>query len=171
MSLEDRVARLERENRWTKGVAVALALALGVVLFVAAGQDQEKDKAKVLEEVRARKFIVVAEDGTPRGSLAGRMAGACLVIHSREREAGICLWADESTAWDEETLSEVACHGAGLSLGSRPDCVSLQSCGNGPGLVMDSELHEASITLYGPDGPVMEFRDHETGKVRFQAPK
>ncbi|MBN2492501.1 MAG: hypothetical protein JXQ29_16760 [Planctomycetes bacterium] len=67
MTIEQRLERLEKENRWIRMTAVAVALALGAVLFVAAGQDQEKDKPTVLDQVRAKSYILVDAENRVRG--------------------------------------------------------------------------------------------------------
>ena len=66
MTTDERLARLERENRCMQLGGVVLLLALVAVLLVAAGQ--EKEKPKVLEEVMAKKFYVIGENGKIRGS-------------------------------------------------------------------------------------------------------
>jgi len=59
MTTDQRLERLERQNRWMKVAVASMAVVLAVVFLIAAGQDQEKDRAKVLEEVRAKKLVLV----------------------------------------------------------------------------------------------------------------
>jgi hypothetical protein len=67
MTTDQRLARVERQNAQMKVALAGMAVVLAVVLLVAAGQDQ--DKPKVLEEVRAKKFVLVDNAGNPRASL------------------------------------------------------------------------------------------------------
>jgi hypothetical protein len=69
MTTDQRLERLERQNRWMKAAVASMAVVLAVVLLVAAGQDREKDKPKVLEEVRAKKFVVSDSLGHEHGKL------------------------------------------------------------------------------------------------------
>jgi len=67
MTTEQRFKRLERQNAKMKAAVAGMAVVLAVVLLVGAGQDQ--DKPKVLEEVRARRFVVVDRSGDSRCEL------------------------------------------------------------------------------------------------------
>ena len=58
MTTDQRLERLERQNRWMKVAVASMAVVLAVVFLIAAGQDQEK--VKVLEEVKAKKFADAA---------------------------------------------------------------------------------------------------------------
>ena len=67
MTLEDRLVRLERQNRWMKrvgGVAVVLA-----GLFLTLGQSKPPDI------IEARKFVVVDEQGSAMGDLGFNAEG------------------------------------------------------------------------------------------------
>ena len=74
MTTEERLARLERQNRWMKAAGAVLVLVFVGVLLAGAGQD--KDKPKVLDEVRAKAFVVVDKDGKDRASLSCQKDGA-----------------------------------------------------------------------------------------------
>jgi len=62
-TLTQRLNRLERENRWWKLVGFVTVAALGVIVLMGATQ------SKVADEVRARKFVVVDNEGRVRGTL------------------------------------------------------------------------------------------------------
>jgi hypothetical protein len=66
MTTDQRLERLERQNRWMTAAVASMAVVLAVVFLVAAGQDQEKDKPKVLEEVRAKRVAIVDNAGNDR---------------------------------------------------------------------------------------------------------
>jgi len=89
MTTEERLARLERENRWMKLGGGVLLLALVAVLFVGAGQ--EKDKPKVLEEVRARKISVVDDAGKMRVGIAFQDESPVVGIWDRNDKLRISL--------------------------------------------------------------------------------
>jgi hypothetical protein len=108
MTTEQRLARLERENRWTKGIAVALALALGVVLFVSAGQEQEKDKPKVLDQVRAKRFLAVDESGVERGVFEANNGGATLILRSKDDSHVLVMTAANTAATTAAAISLLA---------------------------------------------------------------
>jgi hypothetical protein len=68
MTTDQRLERLERQNRWMKVAVASMAVVLAVVFLIAAGEDQEKDK--VLEEVRAKKLVLVDEQNVERGMMS-----------------------------------------------------------------------------------------------------
>jgi len=61
MTTDQRLARLEKQCRFFKAGLALVTVALAVVLLIGAGQDQDRPKA--LEEVRAKRFVVVGGDG------------------------------------------------------------------------------------------------------------
>ena len=63
MDIDLRLARLERDSRRWRSAAVLLGTALGLCLFL--GQAKPE-----LIEVKAAKFTLVDDQGTPRGSFA-----------------------------------------------------------------------------------------------------
>ena len=82
MTLEDRIVRLERQNRWMKragGVAVAL---VGLLLIL--GQSKPQDTV-----ITARGFIIVDEKGEKRGEFgfSGPRIGPRLELFGAAGEA------------------------------------------------------------------------------------
>ncbi|MGI8979369.1 MAG: hypothetical protein ACR2FY_09095 [Pirellulaceae bacterium] len=73
MNTNDRLARLERESRRWRTATVLLAIGLGLCLFLG----QAKPEAT---EVKATKFVLVDEQGAPRGTLAMENGGPALVL-------------------------------------------------------------------------------------------
>jgi len=71
MTTDQRLAKLERENRIIKAAGLVLLLALGACLLLGAGQDEPK----VLEEVKAKRFVVQDEMGRERAFLGMRPDG------------------------------------------------------------------------------------------------
>ncbi len=76
MTLEDRMAKLERQNRSMKlaGLA-ALLIAAAVVLM---GQ---ASRPEALEELRGRRLVIVDEDGLVRATLGATDSGARLLMY------------------------------------------------------------------------------------------
>ena len=60
--LVDRLEKLERQNRRTRRIAIAGVLCAGVVFLVGA----QGNKPEVLEEVRAKRFVVIDDEGRER---------------------------------------------------------------------------------------------------------
>jgi len=73
MTTDQRLARVERQCSLFKAGFALVTVALAVVLLIGAGQDQ--DKPKVLEEVRAKRFVVQDETGRERAVLGMRLDG------------------------------------------------------------------------------------------------
>jgi len=84
MTTDQRLARLERQCRLFKAGFALVTVALAVVLLIGAGQDQ--DKTKVLEEVRARRFLLVDEKNVERGVWSTSADGkvACFFMHDNK---------------------------------------------------------------------------------------
>ena len=73
MDIRDRLTLLERESRRWRTAAVLLGIALGLCLLLG----QAKPEAK---EVKAAKFVLVDEQGAPRGTLAMENGGPAFVL-------------------------------------------------------------------------------------------
>ena len=61
-TVTQRVDRLERENRWWRVIACAAVAVLGLVVLVGAAG------SKVPDEVKARKFVLLGEEGKRLGT-------------------------------------------------------------------------------------------------------
>ena len=70
--LEFRIVRIERQNRWLKWLGGMGFIVLGSVLLM---------EQMVPEEIRARAFQVVDQDGTTRVTLSAIGKGAGLLIN------------------------------------------------------------------------------------------
>ncbi len=76
MTLEDRMARLERQNNIMKLAGLtALLIAAAVVLMGQATQPEAP------EEVRGRRLVIVDEDGGVRATLGATDSGARLLMY------------------------------------------------------------------------------------------
>ena len=119
MTTEQRFKRLERENVRMKATVAGMTVVLAVVLLVGAGPNQ--DKTNVLEEVRAKRFVVINEAGEIRGSLSDTMRGPKLVLMDLKGKKRVALTATKTTGlvtWDKNGRKRV---GMGLT----PDGVGL----------------------------------------------
>ena len=86
MNTDQRLQRLESQNAKMKAAVAGMAVVLAVVLLVGAGQ--EKDQPKVLEEVRAKRFVLVDKQGKRRGMMSCDQSGVRLgLMYSNGREA------------------------------------------------------------------------------------
>jgi len=64
MTTDQRLARVEKQCTLFMAGFALVTVALAAVLLIGAGQDQ--DKPKVMEEVRARKLVIVGKNGSNR---------------------------------------------------------------------------------------------------------
>ena len=69
MDLQQRVERLERQNRWLKGMAIIAVIAMGA-LFLRQQPRPSQAKAADREILAATTFVLRDEDGNKRASLA-----------------------------------------------------------------------------------------------------
>ncbi len=83
MNVELRLAKLERTSRYSRFAAVALGLTL--VAITAMGF--AKDADKIPDVIRARRFEVVNEQGTPQVSLWHVRDGGAIATHNSQGEA------------------------------------------------------------------------------------
>ena len=117
MTLEDRIVRLERQNRWMKRV-VGIAVAL-VGLLLTLGQSKPQDV------IRARKFMVVDEKGVTRGDFGLDDVAAGLVLYDKGGIRKLALSSQPSISLDGQELGN-------LLIGILPSI-------GGPGLFLDSK--------------------------------
>ena len=73
MDTSDRLTRLERDSRRWRAAALLLAIGLGLCFFL--GQAKPEPS-----EVKGTKFVLVDEQGMPRGTLAMENGGPALVL-------------------------------------------------------------------------------------------
>ena len=73
MDLDLRLERLERDSRRLRSAALLLAIALGLCFFL--GQAKPEPG-----EVKGTKFVLVDDQGAPRGTLALENGGPALVL-------------------------------------------------------------------------------------------
>jgi len=81
MTTEQRLARVERQNARMKVAVAGMAVVLAVALLIGAGQDQHK--TKVLEEVWAKKFVLV-DDGKARITLSSSSENPSLTLDDKD---------------------------------------------------------------------------------------
>lgn len=70
--VEERLARLERQDRWWRAAALGLALVVGVLLTAAFGGQNQLDRGFILpperpEGIRARAFLLTDRQGKVQG--------------------------------------------------------------------------------------------------------
>jgi hypothetical protein len=121
MTTDQRLARLERQNAWMKATVAGMAVVLAAVFLVAAGQD--RDKPEVLEEVRARRLILLDRESrqflrieksgkvarlTMRGGEEGS-AAVTVVAASIDKELGYSgIWLSASgKPWGKEDEEKI----------------------------------------------------------------
>ncbi len=78
-NLVERLERVERQNRRMKRIGIAGFLCIGAVFLVGA----QGNKPEVLEEVRAKRFVVIDDNGRERTVLSAT-ADACSFLMSDE---------------------------------------------------------------------------------------
>jgi len=135
MTTEERLGRLERENRWMKLGGAVLLLALVAVLFVGAGQ--EEDTPKVIELIRARKLELVNEHGAISGWLYADPGKSGLILRDPYGKGRISM-----TAGSRESSVHVVGKNGGseVSLSVNPYDM--------PGVHLLDKGGNMSITLY-----------------------
>jgi len=110
MITDQRLSRLERQNARLKVVVAGMAVVLAVVFLVAAGKYEDQDKPGVRKEVRAKRFVVVDEEGRNRGLIAVKKGspGIAFVDAAGRLRAGLGC-SDQAgsglTLWDPGTES------------------------------------------------------------------
>jgi hypothetical protein len=85
MTLEERLARLERENRWMRRGAAALIAAAAFVVLSAQGEE------RALPDLEVRSLSLKDGDGRVRAALRLEEAGAALVFWSERGEERVHL--------------------------------------------------------------------------------
>jgi hypothetical protein len=138
MTVEKRVERLERQNRWMKRlVAVTLAVAAAVLLVA-----QKKPPAEVIE---AKRFVLRDDKGRGRAALGPHEHGVTLGMFDRDEKTGLMLGV-----WGTPFLVFRDARGETLELGQKEDGT------------IDLRLHDkltlhligrkADLVIAGPDG-------------------
>jgi hypothetical protein len=87
MTTDQRLARLERENRWMKVAGVLLLSALGSCQFLRTEENQKK--LETTDEIRAKRVILVADTGEARIIIGEQLS---LPGSQRSKEFGIRMF-------------------------------------------------------------------------------
>ena len=138
MTVEQRVERLERQNRWMKRlVAVTLAVMAAVVL-VAQGKSPP-------EEIQAKRFVLKVDKDKYRAALGPVEHGVSLVMTGKDEKAGLMLGV-----WGTPFLVFRDAKGESLELFQKEDGT------------LDLRIHDkltlhlvgrkADLVIAGPDG-------------------
>ena len=118
MTIDERIAKLEHQNRTWRRVALGSALTIGALLVWSNGligpavhslstvaQAAEEDAAeegRVYEKVRLRSLEIVNEQGETVVDISGGFGGGALTIWSDDRNGSLSLYAlsaDEPVLW------------------------------------------------------------------------
>jgi len=155
MTTEERIEKLERQNRWMKTAWAALVIGLSSFLFMCAGQGRQAlPEQKVEEEMRAKRFVVVDENGETRVVLAATDDRSFLSLSDnkgRER-LSLCVTGD----------------GTGLYFNDKAgtNMINLSESGGVPALFFGDEYGRERVGLgVTKKGPSLQLRD-AGGKIR-----
>ncbi len=106
MDINDRVARLERQNKWLKG-GVAACVAV-VCMAVVMGADKRYKDFGPFRMIKAQRFVVVDEAGNERGFLrinSQDKNSVELKLSNGDQSHTVGIWAnDEGTGFSETNL-------------------------------------------------------------------
>jgi len=151
MNLETRIERLERgDRRWRLAATVAGA---GLALVVFMGQARPE-----LGEVKARKFVLVDDEGTSRATLAMEAGGPSLVLTDARGRGAIRLSVPKVP--DKGTLY--------LSDGEARSDLELAMTQNGPVIHLnDKRGNRVRLATNELNAPLAAVYDEE-GKLLFQ---
>jgi hypothetical protein len=146
MTLEQRLQRLERQNRWMKRLGAVMLAVLAVGVLVA-------QKKAVPDEVAAKRFVLRDDQGRERAALGPLEHGCSLGMFDKDRKIGLALgvWGGPFLVFRDE-------RGETLEFGQKKD-------GS-----IDMRLHDkltlqlvgrkADLVIAGPDGqPVWKASD------------
>ncbi|HZL91973.1 MAG TPA: hypothetical protein VFB96_26620 [Pirellulaceae bacterium] len=151
MNLETRIERLERgDRRWRLAATVAGA---GLALVVFMGQARPEPG-----EVKARKFVLVDDEGTSRATLAMEAGGPSLVLTDARGRGAIRLSVPKVP--DKGTLY--------LSDGEARSDLELAMTQNGPVIHLnDKRGNRVRLATNELNAPLAAVYDEE-GKLLFQ---
>lgn len=155
MTLEQRVRKLERENRWMRRIAAVTVAVVAVVGLVGQGKEEK------LPDLEVRSLVIRDEDGRARAQLA-----------TREKDGSPFL-----TLWDRAkrgslTLTTLANGSSYLSLIDKSLSATLGTQHGGHSYLRithkDGKIRAALVT--SPTGASLQLSDAK-GKVIWQAPR
>lgn len=171
-----RIERLERENRYWKLGAMLGIVTISFMFFVGAARNDTAD------EVRAKRFVAVDQDGTPRATLTGDPG---LHFFDKDRRdlvrlvvqvgLGPNLWMMSETA--ERSRIRLAAQNDGAFMNMNFPVGETGSglgffgaLANGAGLKFHADgLRSSSAELLLEDSPALRLRD-TTGRILWKAP-
>jgi hypothetical protein len=87
-----RLARLERAQRWWKLVGSAAVAVLGFVILLGAAKRQE---VNIADEIWARKFVIADRNGQPRGLLTEDGEGTAIQLTDESGKTRLLLRVSE----------------------------------------------------------------------------
>ena len=138
MTVEQRVERLESQNRWMKRL-LALTLA-GVAAVVLVAQ-----KAPPPEEIRAKRFVVTEGKGKYRAALGPFEHGVSFVMQGEDQKTGLMLGV-----WGTPFLVFKDAKGESLELYQKKDgTLELKLHDK---LTLHLAGRKADLVIAGPDG-------------------
>jgi len=138
MTLERRVERLERENRWMRRIG-AFACAIGAVVFLVA-------QAAAPPDLRARSLTIVDDSGKPCGRFMSLSAGTALVLESGDAKVQVAA----TSAGTAVTMCDG--HGkAALELTSARD-VTLHDAEGNKRAVLEIRGDQPRLRFFDADG-------------------
>jgi len=146
MTMEKRLQRLERQNRWMKRLAAVMLAVVAASVLVA----QKKPTPDTLE---AKRFILRDDDGRGRAALGLVERGCSLGMFEKDEKTGLMLgvWGGPFLAFRDakgETLELVQTKEGSLQLRLH-DTLTLHLVGR-----------KADLVIAGPDGkPVWKASD------------
>ncbi|MCH8274174.1 MAG: hypothetical protein IH851_05230 [Armatimonadetes bacterium] len=158
-TLEDRVARLERANRWLVLVCAGLVV---LPMLAIVGWNATQDEQKVTDLIRARKFELVDGDGRTRVRLdttddqvmrlLNREGRTLASLYAAEESAGIIVFNPEGG-----TLAALGGDGSGsmLILDHPESNTSFVAAESGFGLLYEGKTRAEFEIEYGE--PILRF--------------
>jgi len=162
MTIDQRLAKLERENQIINGAGAVLLLALGACLLLGGRQDTPK----VVEDVRAKRIVIVDDEGKARITLSSSSEQPSLSLFDKDGKARMRLSLGQGMP-DIRLFDKSGKKGAGIAVTdlAGPQIYFADRAGKSRA-VMGYRRTEPGAIGY----PFLHLYD-EDGKVVYKAPK